>query len=112
MRKFSFDSKKFRDDELSGGIEVFMHGELLFEDAHDFMRNMPMAVEAGGKKVVFNMKDLDYIDSAGLGAILYVSEAMRMKGQRLEIRFASKNNLRLLKTIHRVGTFELVVEDK
>jgi anti-anti-sigma factor len=87
------------------GAVLQLSGELVFIDSQDFMREAALRVEDDGPNIVFDMAGLKFIDSAGLGAILYLSEALRMRGQKLEIRNANDNNKKLLKTIQNVGTF-------
>ena len=94
--------------QIKSGIELTLDGELLFYDSQDFMLGFPELVHNQGRFVVLNMKKLRAIDSAGLGAILYVSEACRMQYQTLQIINADMNVLTLLRTIKNVGTFELV----
>jgi anti-anti-sigma factor len=89
------------------GVELKLSGELLFLDSQEFMKDVPNQAEDCGRKVVLDMAQLKFIDSAGLGAILYVSEALRMKGRRLVIRSANQQNLNLLKKIQNVGTFTI-----
>lgn len=108
LKNLNILEKEFTEDQYTRGIELYLEGELLFEDAHNIMRKIPELVRDHGKKIVLNMKNLEYIDSSGLGAILFVSEALRMQGQSLEIRNANPYNMKVLKTIHRVGTFKLV----
>lgn len=108
LKNLAIHEKEFTEDEYTRGIELYLEGELLFEDAHDLMRRIPELVKDRGKKVALNMRGLEYIDSSGLGAILFVSEALRMQGQVLEIKNANPYNMKVLKTIHRVGTFKLV----
>jgi anti-anti-sigma factor len=93
--------------EVDEGVELALSGELLFLDCHDFMRDAPMYSEDKGPKLILNMEKLKFIDSAGLGALLYISEALRMKGRRLVIRNASENNLKLIRKIQNVGTFSI-----
>lgn len=89
------------------GVELILEGELLFADAQDFMVKIPQMVAAKGKGIVFNMENLNFIDSSGLGAILYVSEALRLQNQSLSIVNANASVIKSLHTINQVGTFEL-----
>lgn len=91
----------------SEGVELILVGELLFADAQDFMLKIPDMVAAKGKGIVFNMEHLEFIDSSGLGAILYVSEALRLQNQSLSIVNANASVIKSLHTINKVGTFEL-----
>ena len=96
-----------RKHTTDDGAILKLAGELVFIDSQDFMREATFRVEDDGPNIVFDLSELKFIDSAGLGAILYISEALRMRGQRLEIRNAGDNNGKLLKTIQNVSTFKL-----
>jgi anti-anti-sigma factor len=89
------------------GAVLKLTGELVFIDSQDFMREAALRVEDDGPHIIFDLSELKFIDSAGLGAILYLSEALRMRGQKLEIQNATDNNKKLLKTIQNVGTFTI-----
>ncbi len=93
---------------LSDGMEVALSGELHFIDAQLFMQKVPAMVEDRGNRICLQMKNLKFIDSSGLGSILYVSEALRMRGQKLEIQHANDNIKKLLKVIQNVGTFYII----
>lgn len=93
--------------DIPGGVEITISGELLFLDSQTFMQKIPMMVEGKGVTIRMDLKNLRFIDSSGLGAILYVSEALRMQGQKLTIRNVNDNNMKLLKVIQNVGTFTI-----
>jgi anti-anti-sigma factor len=92
---------------LQNGMELKMIGELQFIDAQEFITTIPEKVNGKGRYVVLNLKELRFIDSSGLGAILYVSEACRLQEQLLQVINASPQVLTSLRMIKNVGTFEL-----
>jgi anti-sigma B factor antagonist len=89
------------------GSVLALEGELLFADSQDFMLKIPQTVENKGKEIVFDMDGLKFIDSSGLGSILYISQALNMRGQQLTIVNPNENIHKLLRTINKVGTFKL-----
>jgi len=105
--KISHEDTRF--DEMTTGVIVKLSGELGFLDSKYFMREIPEIATEKGRKIVFDMENLDYIDSAGLGSILFVSEALRMQGQKLFIVNANDYCTKVLKQINNVGTF--VIEE-
>lgn len=108
MKNIDILEKEFQTDEFTSGLELIIEGELLYEDAREAMVAIPEMVRDRGSKIIMNLRRLDYIDSSGLGALLFVSEALRMQGQSLEITNANAYNTKVLKTINRVGTFNLI----
>jgi len=102
MRDLQVEAKNF-----DNGVELKLAGELSFCDSKDFMMEVPSKVRDKGSKVVFNFEKLTFIDSAGLGAVLYVSEALRMQCQTMQITNANEHLKGLLSKIKNVGTFEL-----
>ncbi|HOX28217.1 MAG TPA: STAS domain-containing protein [bacterium] len=103
MQHLRISSKPTRD-----GIELMLDGELLFADAQEFMLSIPEKLKNRGANVVFNVERLKFIDSSGLGSILYVSQACGLQNQTVRISKAAPQIEKLLKRIHKVGTFEFV----
>ena len=89
------------------GTHVNVSGELQFYDSQKFMQVVPEEAKGSGRNVTIAMRELKFIDSSGLGAILYVSEALRMQGQKLRIVNANEHCRKLLDKIAPVGTFSL-----
>ncbi|HOY63156.1 MAG TPA: STAS domain-containing protein [bacterium] len=92
---------------IKNGIMLKLKGELMFVDAQEFMLKTPERVKGKGKNVVLDMDDLRFIDSSGLGSMLYVSQACKMQDQTMYIVRANDKVAKSLKTIKKVGTFEL-----
>jgi anti-sigma B factor antagonist len=89
------------------GTHVNASGELQFYDSQKFMQVIPEEAKGSGRNVILDIRELTFIDSSGLGAILYVSEALRMQGQKLNIINANEHCRKLLDKIAPVGTFIL-----
>ena len=98
---------KIESSPLKSGTELRLIGELMFADAQEFMHKIPERVADKGRYVVLNLDRLEFIDSSGLGAILYVSEACRMQNQTMQVMNANPQVMASLRTIKNVGTFEL-----
>jgi anti-sigma B factor antagonist len=92
---------------IKNGIMLKLKGELMFVDAQEFMLKTPDRVKGKGKNVVLDMDELRFIDSSGLGSMLYVSQACKMQDQTMYIVRANDKVAKSLKTIKKVGTFEL-----
>ena len=102
MKDIRIESKPMKD-----GVELVLIGELLFADSQEFMRKIPERVQGKGKTIVINFEKVKFIDSSGLGAILYASQACSMQNQQVHIVNATPNVLISLQTIKKVGTFSL-----
>ena len=94
-------------EQTEDGIIVSASGELQFYDSQKFMKIVPEETAGKGRKVVLDVRELKFIDSSGLGALLYVSEALRMQGQKLHVSGANEYNRKVLNKIAPVGTFVL-----
>lgn len=92
---------------VSEGVHIYISGELQFYDSQKFMKVIPEEANGNGRNVTIDMRELKFIDSSGLGAILYVSEALRMQGQKLNLVNANEHCRKLLNKIAPVGTFNL-----
>jgi anti-anti-sigma factor len=102
MKDLRVESKLMKD-----GVELNLIGELLFADSREFMEKIPERVRDKGKIVVINLEKLKFIDSSGLGGILYASQACVMQKQEVHVTNANPNVLNSLRTIKKVGTFNL-----
>jgi anti-anti-sigma factor len=98
---------RIESNPMKDGVELVLIGELLFADSQDFMQKTPERVHGKGKTVVINLEKLKFIDSSGLGAVLYVSQACCMQNQEVHIVNANPNVLHSLRSISKVGTFML-----
>jgi anti-anti-sigma factor len=99
---------KMSSVEIENGVEFNLCGELQFMDYQPFVQKILSHTEDKGPNICLNLNDLKFIDSAGLGGILYLSEALRMRGQKMEIKNANPKVLKLLNVIHAVGNFYIV----
>jgi len=98
---------KMSSTEISNGVEITLSGELMFMDYQPFIEKVLSNSDKKGPNIRLNMLDLRFIDSAGLGGLLYLSEALRMRGQKMYILNANEKVLKLLKIIHAVGSFTI-----
>ncbi|MCB1846937.1 MAG: STAS domain-containing protein [Halieaceae bacterium] len=62
---------------------VALVGALNTETAPGFEHSLQQVVAAGHKLIVLDMKDLDYISSAGLRVIFKAAKQARSSGQRM-----------------------------
>lgn len=68
------------------GIEARLSGRLEFTD-HDRLRDIVNLLDSDGiKRMVLDLKDLEFIDSAGLGMLLILQEEAEQKNVKLIVR--------------------------
>ncbi len=92
------------------GVEewwVTLKGSFGFEAARAFLAEMKKRPLSGKARVVFDLSEVDHLESSGLGAMLLVVE--RMNNQvRPVIRCGSERVLAVLQIAHMERLFDLV----
>jgi anti-sigma B factor antagonist len=75
------------DERLVGGVSILdLHGKILIGEGDDVLRDaVGRLVEAGKTKVLLNLADVPYVDSAGLGEIVRCYTTVSRKGGRLKL---------------------------
>lgn len=68
-----------------GDITILdLQGNIMFEDGDVELRGaVASALEAGGRKVILNMGEVPYLDSAGLSELVRSFVAVKKRGGRL-----------------------------
>ena len=70
-----------RDDPNAGYVYRFrLSGNFVLEGSEEFNLLMNTLVGGGMKKVVFDLSELKYIDSTGVGIIISVAKQLRARG--------------------------------
>jgi len=64
---------------------VMMTGELTFADSARFRDMMAKIKRAGSKSILFDLKNLEFIDSAGLGLFVFLQEEMSIYGKKISL---------------------------
>jgi anti-sigma B factor antagonist len=68
------------------------HGRLTLETAQFFRRAIGKRVEGGWNRLILDLQNIDYLDSAGLGALAHAYTSCRTRGTRLVfVRVFGKN---------------------
>ncbi len=70
-------------DENNSVARVMLDGALNTDTAPDFERRLQAALDRGCRITVLDMRDLDYISSAGLRVIFKAAKQCRAAGNRL-----------------------------
>ena len=95
-----------------GVLVIYLNGHLLGAQANTVVMGVVFQnIETGIKKVVFNLKGVNYVDSAGLGMLLSAVSKIKNAGGQLVICNLSEQVVKLLKTtkvesVFRIGASE------
>jgi anti-sigma B factor antagonist len=100
-------------NELKEGILiVHLEGTLLGVQANSVVTPMILQnIEAGNKKVVFNLGDTKYIDSAGLGMLLNAVTKIKNAGGLLALCSLPEQVRKLLKTTKVESVFNIMADE-
>lgn len=79
-------SLRMTDREVSGVTVVEIEGRIVLGDeSNSFREHVKGLLAAGKKKVVLNMSNVTYIDSAGLGTLVATYSSARAQGAMLKL---------------------------
>lgn len=81
---------------------LFLRHHLAFADRRAFLEAIPEFLPAGTRRLVVDLRDLRFLDSAGLGMFLSLKEAAEKHGARMVIREPVAG----VKTLLRLAQFE------
>ena len=63
----------YRISSNGGTTEVNLAGRLTFDENQQFLEIITEIAELGGSQTVLNLRDVEFIDSAGLGLLLRIN---------------------------------------
>jgi anti-sigma B factor antagonist len=77
---------KMTDREVDGVSVVELDGRIVLgEESNSFREKLRSLVAEGKKKIVLNMSEIKYIDSAGLGALVAVHISAKNQGASVRL---------------------------
>ena len=93
---------------LVGGVTIVdLSGRIVLGDGstalRDLVRNL---ISAGNKKILLNLRNVDYIDSSGLGELVSAFTSMRSQGGELKLLNLTKRVRALLQITKLLTVFE------
>lgn len=95
---------KFQNEEKSGVKIYRIHEERLDSRiAPDLKTELLVAFNAGNQKLLVDLKSVKYIDSSGLGALLFGLRQIREIGGDLKLLNATSRVLKLIEIGHLTG---------
>ncbi|MEO7652021.1 MAG: STAS domain-containing protein [Bryobacteraceae bacterium] len=99
--------------EREGVILLDMKGRITMGDEATSFRTRVQALTAEGKSnLVFNMANVDYIDSTGLGAVVMCSTGVRKAGGSAKLLNLNKRNIELLVMTKLATIFEIFTDEQ
>ena len=82
------------------------------EEAVKFRQTVQDVARSANPKLIINMKDVDYIDSTGLGAIVMSSTALRKAGGEVKLMNLNRRNVELLVATKLTTIFEIFTDEQ
>lgn len=76
----------YKTTDIKDGKEILISGSFTFRDHDTFFEIVSLIKTAQDKKIVFNMTDCDFIDSAALGMFVIAHDEAASKGVELSIK--------------------------
>jgi len=100
--------------ELKDGVAViYLSGNLLGENANgpvlDFLKEQ---IEAGTKKVLYNLTDLKFINSTGLGMLMTSLARVRNAGGEMYLCNVPESMTKILKMMKLDSTFPIAATEQ
>ena len=100
--------------EVKDGIAViYLSGNLLGENANgpvlDFLKQQ---LDAGNKKVLFNLTDLRFINSTGLGMLMTAVARVKNAGGEMYLCNVPEIMTKILKMMKIEGTFPIATSEQ
>lgn len=83
--------------EIEGYLIFDLEEDLSMENAGELEREITRGHGAGSKKVVLNIRKVDYINSFALGVLIKIMESVQATGREFFLMNASENAKTLLR---------------
>ena len=98
---FNVDFKEIEE------LIIFLKGDLDINTVKEFQDEVLKKYKDLDKDIVFDLEELDYIDSTALGAIITVFKEVKDKGRKLSVINAKKNIKKLFYITELDSLFEI-----
>lgn len=98
---------KIAEREVGGVTILDLHGKILIGEGDDALRDaVNRLVDSGKTKLLLNLAEVPYVDSAGLGEIVRCYTTVSRKGGRLKLLNLTKKIQDLLSITKLLTVFE------
>lgn len=94
-----YDKEDYKLVELKGDLDIYAEDEF-----RDFIE---LELENSDKNLVIDIKDLDYLDSTGLGLFMKIYKKVNEKGNSVKIINPKENILKLFKITDLTEVFNM-----
>jgi len=81
-------------------------------EAGTLREKVALVTAAGSKNIIFNMAQIDYIDSTGLGAMVMCATSQRKAGGMLKLLNLNRRNIELLVMTKLATVFDLFTDEQ
>ncbi len=99
--------------EREGIVILDLRGRLVAGDSMTLLREKVAGLIAGAKtKIVFNLQEVDYIDSSGLGSMVICFTSAKKSGGALKLLNLNRRNVELLVLTKLTTVFECFDEEQ
>ena len=88
-------------------VIVEPHGRLTLENTQYFRQAIARRIDQGWNRLIVDFQNIDYIDSAGLGALVNAYTSCRRRGSRLVLVRVFGKNRELLKITRLLTVFDV-----
>ena len=98
---------------LVGGVTIVdLYGRIVLGEGsvgvRDLVRNL---IKGGNKKILLNLRDVDYIDSSGLGELVSAFTSVRSQGGELKLLNLTKRVRALLQITKLLTVFDITDDE-
>ncbi len=105
-------SLDIRETEREGIAILHLKGRLTVGEASSIREKVTEVIAAGHKNVIFDLGQVDYIDSTGLGSMVICYTTIKKQGGALKLVNPNKRNIELLLLTKLHTIFEVFQEEQ
>jgi anti-sigma B factor antagonist len=106
-------SIEIQQTEREGIAVVYLNGRLTVgPEVATFRERMQKLFDSGGRSVILNLKDVDYIDSTGLGALVMSYTSQQKVGGKVKLLNLSRRGIELLVMTKLTTIFEVFDDEQ
>ena len=102
MRRITISERRIGDVTI-----LDLHGRLVLDEGDtSCAEHIDLLIRQGRHRIILNLQDVSYIDSAGVGALVAKFVTLRKRGGDLKLLRLSERVRRVIKIAHLLAVFE------